>query len=273
MFAFLFIGYTAFLSLFKKKNWDSAQYQYQANVIQAEKYLYADTTPESLLIGTSLSARIKVKDLPGFYSLSMPGMGVYDAYHVVFKRKNLPKNIFIEINLFSKPENETFVQTFESPITSFFKQNLEILREQNQPLCIVKDIMKSNKNTPSTQESSPAISPKVFQELLTNLKRDYAHVDSISIKASIIELKKIVQQAQVRGSKVYFLEMPINSDLEYTPFVKFTREIIANNFSNNILIPIPKNKFITTDGMHMSPAEADDYTNYLKSYLQKLHLL
>ena len=261
LFAIIFVVFEAFLSL-NKHNWHSVQYLYQGNIISADKYIFNDAAPKSVIIGTSLSAEIITDSLAGFYNLSMSGMSSLDGLNLIFKRKELPHNVFIEINYFYKTKNDAFISLYDSKIEQFFKKNILALRDEDQPVGLLMSYLKSsgNKNT----GADPVVPKKIFVELLNNQIKEYSLPDTSLIKNSLLELKRYVAKLKLSGINVIFYEMPTNPLLETSLRANIVRHLIIENFSNSRFIKIPDGNYDTMDGVHLKKNDAIKYTNYFK---------
>lgn len=262
----IFITYDIFCGFFHKE-WTHSQYNYQANVIKADEYLYNSKIPEAVILGSSLSSRIVTDSLPGYYNLAMYGMGVFDGMNILLKKKVIPHLIFIEVNYFYKPPNENFKKIFGNSTMEFLKQKLPVLRDENQPMGlsygIIKNYLGGNKKIYGTHRLDTAL----FQAFLSVLKKAYSRPDTTSINKAVPELRAFVNELSKRGSEVYFFEMPINYELTMMPASKAIRDIIRKNFGKSVFIQIPGEKFITMDGVHLGEQEALEYTQYLKGKL------
>jgi len=264
----IFIVYSIFIVV-NKRNLSHAQYNYQENIIKADLYLYDKNVPNVAIIGSSLASRINADSLPGYYNLSLYGMGVFDGAGILLKRDKLPPLILIEINYFYKPENQNFKNSFDNKPMGFLKQKLPAMRDENQPLGLSYGAIRDFLNLKSAKQNTDShLDKKVFDTLLAGIRGMYLHPDTMLINKGMFKLKKYVQTMNKMGSKVYFFEMPINSDVEMFPLSVLVRNAILKNFPQNSFIPAPKQKFVTMDGVHLGYSEAQAYTTYFKNSLK-----
>ncbi len=270
-FAFLFVIYNIFL-FFNKVAWHSTQSQFQGSVIKSDRYIDDPNTPQAVVVGTSLSSMIVDDSIPGLYNLSMPGMALFDGCHILFKRKTIPPAVFIEVNYFYKDENKSFTSSFDSKIESFSKAHLLALRDENQPVGIIRHFFWLRGHPGGNVVHNTILPQQVLQELVKNHKKDYIHPDDKLISNGLLQLKATVSQIQARGSKVYFFEMPTDTSLEQLPLAVKVRQLITTTFADIPFLPIPKQVFSTIDGIHLNGNDAVEYTRYFKSYVQKAAL-
>ncbi len=249
----------------EKKQWRSVQYQYQNNIIKADRYIYAPTIPKAVIIGTSLSDRIVQDSIPGVYNMALPGMSLFDGYHILLRKEKLPGAVFIEVNFFFKDQNEGFVKSFDSPVSFFFKKNIPALRDENQPVGVIKHLLKGKEQ----KTAFPAVSANVFGELLHVQEKQYSNPDRALILRSLGKLKSDIKILRERGCKVFFFEMPVNSKLEQLPQAIIVRKAIKDNFPDINFLTMPNKDFETLDGVHLGTVEASEYTHYLKSYINR----
>src|SRR6202012_2438851 len=206
-FVFLFVAYTALLMV-AKKDFSAPQYQYQENIIKADKYIYQAKVPKNVIIGTSLSAEIVADSLPGFYNMAMAGMSMLEGYDIIIKRKTLPKTVFIESNLYYHTEREDFKETFNSKIVSFFRGKLISLRDENQPVGVLNYYLKSKDNTQAAAKKKIDYSdpdPPYFKAIIAYARaKSNEKPDTAKLIASLNNLARIVKYLEANGARVYF---------------------------------------------------------------------
>jgi hypothetical protein len=285
IFIVFFGAFSLFLFLHKSE-WKSAQYQSQDNVIKAQRYLYNDdTTSHGVIIGSSLTEKLLMDSLPGISNLAMGGLGVFDGLHILLKKEQLPKIVFIETNYFFKAEYESFINSFDSRAGNYVKTNLPALRDENQPVGIVKHYLKvrfmaqNAEDSRSMQQEDPnekVLSGEVFSKFLALQQNEYNHPDTSLIKKSLEHLNKYVQEINKKGSRVCFLEMPVNPTLKNLPLANLVRSSLAAQFSNNPQVSFIKcpvsGVFNTTDGIHLTKYGKWEYLMYFKNAIKDLSL-
>jgi hypothetical protein len=274
-FLVLFIGLSLFLFI-NKTSFKSTQYQYQGNVIKAQKYLYSDSIPALAMVGTSLSVNLNMDSLPGVYNLSMPGLSLFDGLNIISSKQALPAIILIEANSSFKPASANFTNAFNFKPFNFLKAHLVALRDENQPVGITLHYIKSLHKTKATPDTN-ATPAHLFEEMVQLNKDNFNHTDTSIFRTSQELLFKKVQEITDRGTKVCFFEMPVNKALQHLPGSDAMQENIINHFKSNLnVFFIPSDidhSYKTTDGVHLNPNELLTYIHYLRTSLHNLSLL
>lgn len=295
---FLFITYS-FLVLLKPIYWQTSQHQWQDNVIKAQRYLYSDSdTMDNVIIGSSLSCRLKMDQLPTMYNLSMGGLSPLDGLYIIMKKEKLPKNIFIEMNIMSRKENKDFISTFKSPVIISARKLIPSLRDENQPVAIFGKIIvcsihavgsritslvspfairlkhllgiKTHQVTTSNTNTIRAKSEEdeLFNKMLSIQFKDYSHYpDSHNLTENFIRLKEYVHALKSKGVSVTFFEMPVDYKLYNLPYAITIRNYFYQYFPSTEYqyITIPDcTEYKTTDGAHLNDEGASKYTSYFK---------
>lgn len=274
-FLVLLIGLSLFL-FSSKHSFNSSQYQYQGNVIKAQKYLYNDSLPAVAMIGTSLSANLNAGSLPGVYNLSMPGLSVFDGLNIIADRQGLPRVLLIEANYSFKPANADFTNAFSFKPVDFLKAHFIALRDENQPVGITLHYLRSLHPSKAVSDTN-AIPANLFEEMLQFQKNNLSHTDTSLVRTSLELLYKKVQEITDRGTKVCFFEMPVNKALEHLPELNIVQTNIIRHFKSNpnvfFITSDVSHTYRTKDGVHLNQHELLIYTQYLSTSLHNLSLL
>jgi len=263
----IFASYNVFV-FFVKEDISHAQYNYQENVIKADKYLFNKTVPHAIILGSSLSGRIVPDSLPGIYNLALYGMGPFDGANILLKKDAIPAIILIETNLFYKPANENFKKSFDNNTMLFLKGKLPALRDEYQPVGISYGFIKKMSKNQHAQMRGNKLNNAFFETLVNTQKKLYQTPDTNLINLGIIKLRVYIDEIRKRGSKICFYEMPVNSELEKLPQTLKVRDAIFKNFPEITYIQPPGKNYVSSDALHLGPEEAAEYTAYLKT---KLH--
>lgn len=280
-----------------------SQSQWQDNMISAERFVFDNPDVDNLIVGSSLARRLQRDSLPNYYNLSMSGQGVFDGLNILTSKKNLPSNVFIEINMIIRHENETFRDIISSPILNGLKRHFQIFRSDKQPLALLshgiaspelnkfiiqlrkketsnlaieKTVIKipiaSSNN--SNEENKPIKKRnKALEEAIKSQKKNYSKkIDSIDIENQFNILFNHIKYLKSKNVNIVFFEMPVNPELISLNRATYLRNRIENDFPNYKFIKLPDNiKYITTtDGVHLTPEESNIYTSYFKGEATKI---
>lgn len=274
-FIVLFAGFNIYLRV-SNKEFNTPQYQYQGNVMGAQKYIYGTKLPEQVMIGTSLSAVVPTDSLQGLYKLSMPGLSMMDGLEILKKRAEFPKKVFIEINYFLKPETASFQSLFNSPVNNKIKKELPAMKEENQPVSILMDKLR-NRSKPAA--GMPAVNDTVARDVFEGLLKGQFELYTQSIDRNqlnnvLIKIEQDVMAMINQGSEVCFFEMPVDSSLEVLPRTLTIRGAIKNRFKGHPhihFIPVPEGEFRTKDGIHLIERDAWKFASYFKREADSIH--
>ncbi|MCB9033312.1 MAG: hypothetical protein H6553_05705 [Chitinophagales bacterium] len=286
---FLLLTWSIFL---RYNSFSISQHQWQANIVNAEKFIYDTDSFDNVIVGSSLAQRLQMDSLPNFYNLSLSGQCIFDGLNIIKNKNKLPKNIYIEINVINREENKNFNEIISSPILNVLKKNFLIFRTDKHPLSYVEnrffypvtnfilDILHYGlknriklffdlKNKENIADNS------VFYKML-NLQINYysEKTDTMKMDKLFNKLKNNIEFLESKGSKVIFFEMPVNPKLVQLTRACYLRNRIANDFPNNLFIKLPSNikLYKTSDGVHLTPNEAKIYSDYLKDKIISLSL-
>lgn len=265
VFIIIFAAFNIYLRS-SHPQFDAFQYQYQLNVIRAQKYVY-DTkrTSSTVMLGTSLSGQLPIPD--SIYHLSFPGLNIADGIEVIKAANILPRTVFIETNYFFRDPSESFTSLFTNEINNQAKIWLPGMRDQNQPANILLSKLKPEKKV--TERPSPdkdAVAPALYEKLLARQEVLYKQVDTALVNRGVDRLSAFVEKITASGAQVCFFEMPIALQLESSPQCMIVREKLQERFghqANVHFLPVPANhQYQTTDGIHLNQAGLWDYGVY-----------
>jgi hypothetical protein len=164
---------------------------------------------------------------------------------------------------------EEIINIFD-PILSY-KKLIKSIQLQNQPVGLLigflKDQMKSKILASKKLKRS---NETLYNYSIKMIKTEYskALADSISIRR-LSKLKEIVKEFEMQNVKIIFFEVPIDTALMHTTYMDSARNYYTNYFPDSVYGHIypPVNNYIYSDGIHLLPESATDYTNYLKRSL------
>ena len=119
-----------------------ATHQWQDNVIKAQQFIYAEKS-DTVMVGTSLSARIIRDSIPTVKSVSFGGCAVEDGLRIILSKGDLPRFILAETNLFFLDGNPELVSKMTEGVMPMLRRWIPSLREQYQPICMLASMMAS----------------------------------------------------------------------------------------------------------------------------------
>ncbi len=264
--------------------WNTSQNSQQQNIIKAQKYLYQNNTSrQNIIIGSSLSFRLKGDKLKGYTNLSMLGMGISEPLQIISQGKNLPDTLFVEMNVAFKQENTAFLDRLYQPLLFRIKDKAPVLQAENQPVgvagsllkhFVISKVLKRIEKLYSSEENREQFQHYMLDELIEEQVKNYIRVpDKEFLDNHFSKLRTYVNILKAKGVKIVFFEMPVNCKLSELPMAITTREYFNRFFpqDRNLYIPLPDcDDYITTDGVHLTANEASIYTYFFKARTREL---
>lgn len=111
------------------------QHQWQDNEIKAQNFLYQEGAgSKNVIVGSSLSCRILTDSLSDFTNLALNGQSLFDGLNIISHKRDLPANVFIEMNVVIRGENKTFTDNLFNPVLFTMREDIPALRDGYQPL-------------------------------------------------------------------------------------------------------------------------------------------
>jgi hypothetical protein len=271
----LLVGYTLVIH-FHNNAVNAGQYSEQRNIIKAEHYLYGNTdTLKGVIVGSSLAERIEVDSMRDIYNLAFGGCGAQDGLKILLTKKTIPPLVFVETNFSFNQVKESFQKNFDPGFAYPEKLYIPMLRSGNQPVSLILGTLRNRKKPKKVIDTSMNNTENgpLFKAMLSVQKHAYGHPDTNAIKKSFLQLKGYVDAVEKRGSKVYFLQMPVNKALLDLPLSKAIRAGYARNFPDAKYVPVPDSLISicrTADGIHLNEYSAWMFAKYFRGYFYKL---
>jgi len=244
---------------------------WQGNLVKAQKYIYDDdnTSKENILVGSSLSNRIVMDSLPGFYNLAFPGQSSYDGLRIIKNMNILPKNIYIETNFALREENEKFINSLFHPVFFYSAKYIPIMRIQKQPIGVFIEELYKFLDIKSDDIEKP-VNEDLFQQLFQDQEKEFSwDPGETRIKKQTDLMAEFVDYFEKNGVKIYFYEVPINYKLVQYTYPSIARNSMKEKFppERYHYLPSDTSKYKTTDGLHFNKQEAARYTHFFKTHI------
>ncbi len=294
-FFILFAAYTGLMLV--RPELSFTQNQEQTNLVNAEKYLYDPQQHNAVVVGSSLTTRLVMAELPGYQNLAFSGLTALDGLNIIKHGAVLPKHIFIETNVLYKPQNTTFNDQIFAPLPFYSKKYLISLRDGKEPMGFAELVLAGliGKIVPGifapytptvTQASRPTfqfIKTAYAQETPTEpstpkalgiIAEEYATApDAIALNNNLAALKDDLDYFTSQGVEIYFFETPIHADLVNSPKAATQRQLLLERFPADhytYILP-PDNSYGNDgDGIHMNTTVAKAYTIYFREHAEAL---
>ncbi|MEO8174620.1 MAG: hypothetical protein ABI581_16110 [Sediminibacterium sp.] len=265
--------YTVFVRLVNPGLYVS-QHQWQDNAIKAQNYVYeVSDTVDNVIVGSSLSSRLVMDSLPGYYNLSFGGLSIFNGLQILSRQQKPLKHVLIEMNVVLREEDRKFSSDLFDPLLFDLKKNILSLRNGKEPFGMIGQSLSYlvNKNAGKNSSQTASANNELFEKVLANQVANYTRAqDMDSVTAIFHELKRYVALLQQKGVQVTFFEMPVNQRLCSLP----VSMLIKNNFYRNFppaqysYIAQPDcSEYKTVDGIHLGYSEALKYTLFLRTHI------
>ncbi|OCK58331.1 hypothetical protein LMTR3_07765 [Bradyrhizobium sp. LMTR 3] len=192
-----------------------------------------EPTPQSVLLGTSLTYHLKEPFfLPvSVRNLAIPGRSVLTALEIIASYPKLPDNIFVELNVMTWRADNDFIRKFSYNSGAHF-QVIAPIRAIVAYLGRPADKVGVRQPVDETILNQP---PAEYDNRIYIQRGRVAwsgHNHDAVISETMDAIVHIVQKIEVRGSRVYFFELPLAPGMADTDVAKTTRAVAHQHFSD-----------------------------------------
>lgn len=245
----------------------AATNQWQDNLIKAQSFLYEDCT-DTIMVGTSLSARIIHDSIPSVTSISLGGCSVEDGLRIVNCKKQLPHFILVEDNFLLHNGNEALVATLTEGTLSVIRGWVPSLREQYQPICLLASLILRSSNL-NSHASHAVVDMDMLNAGIAQFLKEDVKIDEEDLEHRMADIQKLIGDLEQRGVKFVFFEMPVNERLYQMYKFSQIRDVRERAYpaSKYCYLPSDTTQYLTTDGLHLSFVEQQVFSHYFKKTL------
>ncbi|MCC5613249.1 hypothetical protein LC612_42875 [Nostoc sp. CHAB 5834] len=249
------------------------QNQWNANLVRAEDYLFAktDLKKSSVVVGSSLSARVPFDDISHLVNLSFGGLSAIDGLQLIHANAQYPVCVYVEVNTLLNGKNESFSSELFSPTRYALKSYFPIFLTRNQPIAILKGLIRYKRvpeRLPLADRKVDEKKTDIGQETINQIKvQQRSLLTSASSGSQLEELTRSLRTLEKKGCKIVFFEMPIHPSLCHSVYSATIRKELYKRFPQKTYLYIPQptcGQFQTTDGIHLTASGADLYADYFK---------
>ena len=266
-FLILFSIHALFVKTFP--NIGMATNQRQDNILKAQQAFYAEDL-DMAIVGTSLANRIIRDSIPQIQSLAFVGCSVEDGLQILRNRRNVPKYVFVEINLILLGGRKELVNGTTNGIIPRIKGWIPSLREQYEPICILASTIIGTSKI-NTQAGMAVIDNDRLNSQVEGLLKDDKPLEEEIVKKRMNDIKSLISELEARGTKFVFFEMPINYRLTHLKSLDQIREMVRKDFPEETYdyLPSDTSKYMTTDGQHLDLEGQKKYTQFFRKATEK----
>ena len=247
-----------------------ATHQWQDNVIKAQQFIYAEKS-DTVMVGTSLSARIIRDSIPTVKSVSFGGCAVEDGLRIILSKGDLPRFILAETNLFFLDGNPELVSKMTEGVMPMLRRWIPSLREQYQPICMLASMMASAADINPQAGTSTVDMDLLNESIEHHIKYDW-QMPEAQAETRMGDMKRLVEMFEAKGTRVLFFEMPVNERLTHLKRYDQTRELMKKTFPADryTYLPFDTTRYVTTDGEHLDYEGQQVFSHYFKGVLSDL---
>ena len=247
-----------------------ATHQWQDNVIKAQQFIYAEKS-DTVMVGTSLSARIIRDSIPTVKSVSFGGCAVEDGLRIILSKGDLPRFILAETNLFFLDGNPELVSKMTEGVMPMLRRWIPSLREQYQPICMLASMMASAADINPQAGTSTVDMDLLNESIEHHIKYDW-QMPEPQAETRMGDMKRLVEMFEAKGTRVLFFEMPVNERLTHLKRYDQTRELMQKTFpaERYTYLPFDTTRYVTTDGEHLDYEGQQVFSHYFKGVLSDL---
>ncbi len=265
-FAILAVLHACFISF--NPSAGMATHQWQDNVIKAQQFMYAERS-DTVMVGTSLSARIIRDSIPFVQSVSFGGCAVEDGLKIILAKGDFPKYVLVETNLLLREGNAELVSRMAEGPVPVIRRWIPSLREQYEPICLFASLMMRSAGI-NPQAGVSSVNMELLNESINRQLEEDELMPEKEVEARLQAIKSLTGQLETEGTRIVFFEMPVNERLVHLQRYDQVREIMRSEFpaSKYVYLPSDTTKYLTTDGEHLDYESQQKFSHYFSEVLK-----
>lgn len=238
---------------------EQGQDQFASNTIRLENYVDKPVGGRTVIVGSSLSARLPQSALPSNWAnLAVAGGSALTGLEIVASSPGVPRRVLIEINFLDRgfdPEAVNRVVGWPEPmLRQMFWFHRTAYRPMNLFVSLVAGWVKAHRVAPPIERA-----PSNFERLLALQQKDFAKAPGSGLVSDIADMRRLIIKLQARGTRVSFFEMPTDRRLVNTRRERTLRTEIRNAFAPSSYCWLPLDhgeQWQTGDGLHLLRQDA-----------------
>jgi hypothetical protein len=220
-------------------------------------------TPDVVLVGSSLTFRLKEEyfSTPNVRNLALAGGSPVTGLEIVANQAHLPRVILVEMNILSRATDETLVRKYSNSSNDdplFFRpvrtavaayENWNHASPDHAQVVLALDRLL--KLAPSDFDNHIYVD-RAYQEM-------NAEDPTVAAGINVMRIQHLLSDAERRGVRVQFFELPYSDHLEEARSVRITHEIVHNAFPDPdrwLRLDYPKSELRWSDGVHLDERSA-----------------
>gem|GEM_PF-1428064 len=240
------------------------QNQWIKNYAVAEGFIYEDDVPEIVVVGSSMAARLDSSVFDGqLYNMAFNSIGYATGLEILKNGSHVPDYVLLEANIIENKPNEEMINRLYYPIMWKVKKWLAFLQHRYQPINFVVSVVNQKFGRSDSEEGQSDVSTDILNR---EIKRHLAYnnlVNSELDNTDLTSLREGILSLEERGVKVMLFMMPVDPRISDSYRYTTRAELISKQLGQWPLIVSSKDNlhlFTTTDGIHLTPKGASEYT-------------
>jgi hypothetical protein len=236
---------------------DGGQDQFSTNVVRLENYVDHADARGTVIVGSSLAARLPLDTLPPHWTnLSLAGDSALTGLEVIAASQDAPQRVLVEINFLDRGSATSTVKDVvgwpQPLLRRLFWSYRTAYRPMNLVVAGVSWLVKQRRHAP--RQEAP---PPDFHGLLAMQQKDFAKQPGAALVPDLAELRSLVAKLKRNGTQVAFFEMPMDRSLMNTPREIALRQAISKQFAGFCFFSLDRGQgWQTGDGLHLLRQDA-----------------
>jgi hypothetical protein len=276
---FLFLIYELYLRE-SNLNTDNSQNDKSANIISVQNFLFEysdkEISQDTIIVGSSVSRKIITDSLgKNFINLAFNAWSTYDGLELIIRSGRVPSCVLVETNYVKNQVLEPEITDNLEPISYYSGKTFKSLQLNNQPVGLLigwgKNLMRTRIEKMKEEKRNNAKLYQLNLQMNSEIMNQMIP-DSILAKRFSV-LKNLISGLKKQNVAVIFYEVPFDQSLENAASVVEIRNYFHEYFPSSEFTYIPGSsggQYTYSDGVHLSPRSALEYTLYLQKQLYQL---
>lgn len=232
-----------------------------ANIARAEHARLSRASVDTVLIGSSLAARLPEDLWPaGFENLSLGGHAPLVGLDILTSSVRTPRLVVIEINWIVRATVFKGLNELDQSLLKPFRPWLRGLRVAYQPnnLLLTSAARLTSDRNPETacmalDKNAPKRSGGQAGPRIELAPPSFTETQTVR---ALTRVEKAIQSLQERGVSIAFVEFPVSAGMANSDYAVTLRQRITHRFPTIPLLQFDPSAYSTTDGLHLTPDSA-----------------
>lgn len=246
-------GYEAFLRI-ARPHADTGQDQFATNRIRLENYVGQDKKIETVVVGSSLSARVPADAWPkGWYILSQAGGNALVGMEAIARLPQKPQKVMVEINTLDTSYKLDDVQAAFDPFIAAVRRILWLSRTSSRPSNLLVWRMRPADGRDNEQAGQG------FSAQLAAWQASYDREPGQPLSQNLAHAKAIISDLRRAGVAIVFFEIPVDRSLMDRSRARRIRSAVSDTFATGgycLISADAGNQWQTIDGIHLVRQDA-----------------